>query len=65
MCFALLIASLSFFIGQAKVIPEPIRIMPLLAMPMLIVAVMMIYWMWRVRLRQTLRGLTLKSVEAA
>jgi hypothetical protein len=60
-----LIASLSFFIGQAKVIPEPIRIMPLLAMPMLIVAVMMIYWMWRVRLRQTLRGLTLKSVEAA
>ena len=65
MCFALLIASLSFFIGQAKVIPEPIRIMPLLAMPMLIVAVMMIYWMWRVRLRQTLRGLTLRSVETA
>jgi hypothetical protein len=65
MCFALLIASLSFFIGQAKVIPEPIRIMPLLAMPMLIIAMMMIYWMWRVRLRQTLRGLTLKSVEAA
>ena len=65
MCFALLIASLSFFIGQAKVIPEPIRIMPLLAMPMLIVAVMMIYWMWRVRLRKTLRGLTLRSVETA
>lgn len=65
MCFALLIASLSFFIGQAKVIPEPIRIMPLLAMPMLIVAATMAYWMWRVRLRQTLRGLRLRSVEAA
>ena len=65
MCFALLIASLSFFIGQAKVIPEPIRIMPLLAIPMLVVAVTMAYWMWRVRLRQTLRGLTLRSVETA
>ncbi|HYZ83098.1 MAG TPA: hypothetical protein VE621_01770, partial [Bryobacteraceae bacterium] len=32
MSFALWIAALSFFIGQAKVIPKPIRIMPLLAM---------------------------------
>jgi len=64
MCFALLIACLSFFIGQAKVIPEPIRIMPLLAMPMLIVVIAMIYWLWRVRLRQTLRGLTLKPMKA-
>ena len=67
MCFALIIACLSFFIGQAKVIPEPVRIMPLLAMPMLIVTAAMIYWMWRVRLRQTLRGLKLQppSVEGA
>jgi peptidoglycan/LPS O-acetylase OafA/YrhL len=64
MCFALLIACLSFFIGQAKVIPEPIRIMPLLSMPMLIVVIAMIYWLWRVRLRQTLRGLTLKPMKA-
>ena len=29
MCFALFIATASFFLGQAKVIPKPIRIMPL------------------------------------
>jgi uncharacterized membrane protein len=35
MSFALFIAALSFFIGQAKVIPKPIRIMPLLVLPVL------------------------------
>lgn len=29
MCFSLFIASGSFFLGQAKVIPKPIRILPL------------------------------------
>lgn len=58
MSFALFIAALSFFIGQAKVIPTPIRIMPLLALPVLMVLVTMFYWLWRVRLRKSLRGLT-------
>lgn len=58
MSFALFIASLSFFIGQAKVIPEPIRIRPLLALPVLAVLVTMFYWIWRVRFRKSLRGLT-------
>lgn len=57
MCFALFIAALSFFIGQAKVIPEPIRILPLLALPVLLVLVTMFYWLWRVRVRQSLRGI--------
>ena len=57
MCFALLVAALSFFIGQARVIPKPIRIMPLLALPLLVVIVTMIYWLWRVRIRHSLRGL--------
>jgi hypothetical protein len=57
MSFALFIAALSFFIGQAKVIPEPIRIMPLLALPVLAVLVTMIYWLWRVRIRNSTRGL--------
>jgi len=52
MCLALLIAALSFFIGQAKVIPKPIRIYPLLALPMLAVLATMIYWLWRVRRRK-------------
>jgi hypothetical protein len=62
MCFALFIAALSFFIGQAKVIPEPIRILPLLALPVLTVLVAMFYWLWRVRVRRSLRGLMVASV---
>jgi len=56
MCFALFIAALSFFLGQAKVIPEPIRIPALLALPVLAVLATMIYWLWRVRVRKTFRG---------
>jgi hypothetical protein len=59
MCFALFIAALSFFIGQARVFPEPIRIRPLLAMPVLLVLVTMGYWLWRVRVRRSLRGIQL------
>jgi threonine/homoserine/homoserine lactone efflux protein len=58
MSFAFFIAALSFFIGQAKVIPKPVRIAPLLATPVLLVIVTMFYWLWRVRIRQSLRGLT-------
>jgi uncharacterized membrane protein len=49
MSFALFIAALSFFIGQAKVIPQPIRIFPLLALPVLAVLITMVYWLRRVR----------------
>jgi uncharacterized membrane protein len=52
MCFALFIATASFFLGQAKVIPKPIRIMPLLAMPVLLVLVLMLYWLARVLFTQ-------------
>jgi hypothetical protein len=55
MCTALIIAAFSFFLGQAKVIPKPIRIFPLLVIPPLVVLVTMLYWMWRVRRRRTLR----------
>jgi len=61
MCFALFIAALSFFIGQAKVIPEPIRILPLLALPVLTVLVAMFYWLWRIRVRRSLRGIVVVS----
>jgi uncharacterized membrane protein len=57
MSFALFTASLSFFIGQARVIPEPIRIRPLLALPVLAVLVTMFYWLWRVRIRRSVRGI--------
>src|SRR5262249_45334396 len=48
MSFAAFIATGSFFLGQAKVIPKPIRIMPLLAIPALLPLVLMLYWLGRV-----------------
>jgi len=48
MSFSLFIASGSFFLGQAKVIPKPIRILPLLAIPALLPLVLMLYWLARV-----------------
>ena len=62
MCYALFIAALSFFIGQAKVIPKPIRIFPLLVLPVLTVLVAMLYWMWRIRIRQSLRGMVVNGI---
>ena len=57
MCFGLFIASGSFFIGQMKFIPEPIRNVPLLIIIGVSPLLVLLYWMWRVRLRQNLRGL--------
>ena len=51
MCWALWIATSSFFLGQAKVIPKAIRITPVLVLPVLAVLVTMLYWLWRVRVR--------------
>lgn len=65
MSFALFIAALSFFIGQAKVFPEPIRIRPLLALPVLAVLITMLYWLWRVRIRRSLRGIVRVTVAEA
>ncbi len=50
MCFALFIAAGSFFLGQARVFPKPMRIVPLLATPVLSVLVVMLYWLVRVGL---------------
>jgi uncharacterized membrane protein len=65
MCFALFTAALSFFIGQAKVFPKPMRIPGLLALPVLAVLVMMFYWLWRVRVRRTFRGMVAVRVVPA
>jgi uncharacterized membrane protein len=48
MCFATFIATGSFFLGQAKVFPEPVRIVPLLAIPALAPLALMLYWLARV-----------------
>jgi hypothetical protein len=57
MTWGLWIATSSFFLGQAKVIPEPIRIPALLAVPVIAVLVTLLYWLWRVRVRKSFRGM--------
>jgi len=52
MTLALAIAAFSFFLGQARVFPKPIRIYPLLAVPPVIVLLSLTYWLWRVRVRR-------------
>jgi len=61
MSSALLIASFSFFIGQAKVIPKPIRIIPLLAIPPAVVLITLFYWLWRVRSKRASRAIQLAT----
>jgi hypothetical protein len=56
---------MSFFFGQAKVIPEPLRIIPLLAVPVLAVLVIMVYWLWRVQHKRASRALVGVSAQEA
>jgi uncharacterized membrane protein len=55
MCFALFIASGSFFLGQAKIFPKPIRILPLLAIPAFLPLLFLVYWLVRVLLTKWYR----------
>lgn len=56
MCYALWVASASFFLGQADEFPPALRIPALLAVPVLVPLVAMLYWLWRVRIRGIFRG---------
>jgi hypothetical protein len=49
MCYALFIASMSFFLGQADEIPEAVRNTAVLAVLAFLPALVMLYWLWRVR----------------
>jgi uncharacterized membrane protein len=55
MCFALLLATASFFLGQAQVFPEPIRNFALLSVPVILVFLLMLYWLARVLFTQRYR----------
>jgi hypothetical protein len=59
MCFGLFIATGSFFLGQMRFIPQPVRILPLMFVLALAPLVILLYWMWRVRLRGKLSGMTI------
>lgn len=66
MSWAFFIATGSFFLGQMKVIPQPIRSVPLLLALGVSPLIILLYWMWRVRLRKNLRGLvTVKPIAVA
>ena len=49
MCFALFIATASFFLGQQQVFPEWLRKSNLLVIPALLPLVLMVFWIVRVR----------------
>jgi hypothetical protein len=49
MCFALLIAAASFFLGKQQHFPEAIRHSQLLNFPIYLVVVTMVFWLIRVR----------------
>jgi uncharacterized membrane protein len=57
MCFAMFIATASFFLGQAKFFPLPVRKadflgLPILAIPVLLVLGSMLYWLGRTLLKR-------------
>jgi len=57
MGFALWIASASFFLGQADEFPEALRAPALLAIPVLVPLLAIVYWLWRLRIRRSSRGI--------
>ena len=59
MCFALFVGTGSFFLGQMKFLPKQLQIMPLMMVLALAPLPILLYWMWRVRLRKRLAGITI------
>jgi hypothetical protein len=57
MCLAMLIATASFFIGQAKYFPPAVRQSGVLKIPVFLVIGALLYWLVRIRLWPLLRQL--------
>lgn len=57
MCFAMFIAAGSFFLGQADEFPQLLRHPALIVPPAVAPLIALLYWMWRVRIRRSLRGM--------
>lgn len=57
MCFGLFVATGSFFLGQMKFIPEPVRSLPVLLALAFAPIPFLLFWMWRVRLRGRMNGI--------
>jgi uncharacterized membrane protein len=63
MCFGLFVATGSFFLGQMKFIPEPVRIVPLLLVLAFAPILFLLSWMWRVRVRGRMSGMFVGNTE--
>ena len=63
MCFGLFIATGSFFLGQMRFIPEPVRIVPVLLVLGFAPIAFLFYWMWRVRVRGRLTGVIIGATQ--
>ena len=63
MSIALFLAALSFSVQMAGMLAKKEIHLPggVIAVPMLLVIVTMLYWLWRVRVRRSLRGLAVRS----
>ena len=56
MCYSLFIATGSFFLGQSDEFPEMLRHPLLIVPPAIAPLLLMFYWLWRVRIRKSIRG---------
>jgi len=56
MCFPMFMATAAFFLGQAKLLPEPVRKIEYLATPVVIVLLSMVYWIFRVLYSQNYKN---------
>jgi uncharacterized membrane protein len=65
MCFAMWVAAASFFWGPPGRVPEIIYIPALLPIPVLLPLAVMLYWLWRLRIKQSLRGIAVNTSGAA
>ncbi len=55
-CYSLFIATGSFFLGQSDEFPEMLRHPLLIVPPAIAPLILMFYWLWRVRIRKSIRG---------
>ena len=57
MCFAMVVAAGSFFLGPRGRVPEIIYYPSLLPIPVLIPVLMMVFWLVRLRVKKSFRGM--------
>ena len=57
MCFSLFIATGSFFLGQQQVFPAFFRRTSVLLVPAILPLILMVFWLWRLRIRRNFRGI--------